>query len=171
MVEKAAYLYRKVQQKEITVGRTTTGVLAACVYIACREALIPRTIEEIVEVSNIRRKEMWDAYISIVLKLDLKIPLIDPVRCLVKLANKTGVSEKIKRSAIDFLKQVTESNISAGKDPMSIAATVLYLECLHYDDQSKSQKYFAEAAGISDVTIRNRRQELQNKIPSMASSK
>jgi transcription initiation factor TFIIB len=171
VVEKAAYLYRKVQQKEITVGRTTTGVLAACVYIACREALIPRTIEEIVEVSNIRRKEMWDAYISIVLKLDLRIPLIDPVRCLVKLANKTGVSEKIKRSAIDYLKQVTESNISAGKDPMSIAATVLYLECLHYDDQSKSQKYFAEAAGISDVTIRNRRQELQNKIPSMASSK
>ena len=59
------------------MGRTTTGVLgAACVYIACREALIPRTIEEIAEVSNIRRKEMWDAYISIVLKLDLNI-LID----------------------------------------------------------------------------------------------
>ena len=84
---------------------------------------------------------------------------------------KQEVSEKIKRSAIDYLKQITDSNISAGKDPMSIAATVLYLECLHYDDQSKSQKYFAEAAGISDITIRNRRQELQKKIPSMTSSK
>jgi transcription initiation factor TFIIB len=141
--------------------------LAACVYIACREAAIPRTFNEVAEVSNIRRKEMWDAYLSIVLELDLKIPLIDPIRCLVKLANKTGVNERIKRSAVDYLKQVTDSNISAGKDPMSIAATVLYLACLHYNDQSKTQRYLAEAAGISDVTIRNRLQELQNKIPSM----
>ena len=167
VVEKAAYIYRKVQQKEITMGRTTTGVLAACVYIACREAAIPRTFNEVAKVSNIRRKEMWDAYLSIVLELDLKIPLIDPIRCLVKLANKTGVNERIKRSAVDYLKQVTDSNISAGKDPMSIAATVLYLACLHYNDQSKTQRYLAEAAGISDVTIRNRLQELQNKIPSM----
>jgi hypothetical protein len=108
---------------------------------------------------------------SIVLELDLKIPLIDPVRFLVKLTNKTGVSEKIKRSATDYLKQVTDSNISAGKDPMSIAATILYLTCLHYDDLSKTQRYFAEVAGISDVTIRNRRQELQDKIPSMISRK
>jgi transcription initiation factor TFIIB len=165
VVQKAAYIYRKVQQKEITMGRTTTGAMAARVYIACREAAIPRTFNEVAEVSNIRRKEMWDAYMSIVLELDLKIPLIDPVRFLVKLANKTGVSEKIKRSAIDYLKQVKDNNISAGKDPMSIAVTVLYLTCLHYDDLSKTQRYFAKVAGISDVTIRNRRQELQSKIP------
>jgi transcription initiation factor TFIIB len=93
--------------------------------------------------------------------------LIDPVASLVKLANKTHVDEKIKRYAIDCLKQVTDSNISAGKDPMSIAATVLYLACLHYGNENKTQKYFAEAANISDVTIRNRRQELQDKIPSI----
>jgi transcription initiation factor TFIIB len=171
VVEKAAYIYRKVQQKEITMGRTTTGAMAACIYIACREAAIPRTFTEVSEVSNIRRKEMWDAYMSIVLELDLKVPLIDPVRYLVKLANKTEVREKIKRSAIDYLKHVTDSNISAGKDPMSVAATVLYLACLHYGDLSKTQKYFAEAAGISEVTIRNRRQELQNRIPFMISKK
>lgn len=169
VVEKAAYIYRKVQQKEITVGRTATGALAACVYIACREAAIPRTSNEVAEISNIRRKEMWESYVAIVLELNLKVPLIDPIKCLVKLANKTHVDEKIKRYAIDCLKQVTDSNISAGKDPMSIAATVLYLACLHYNDQSKTQRYLAEAGGISDVTIRNRLQELQNKIPSMNS--
>lgn len=83
VVEKAAYIYRKVQQKEITMGRTTTGALAACVYIACREAAIPRISAEVAEVSNIRRKEMWDANMAIVLELNLKVPLIDPVRCLV----------------------------------------------------------------------------------------
>lgn len=111
---------------------------------------------------------MWDAYISIVLGLDLKIPLIDPIRCLVKLANKTGVSEKIKRSGIDYMKQVIDSNASAGRDPMGLAATVLYLACQDHEDRSKGQKYFADAAGVCDVTIRTRYQELRSKISSFS---
>jgi transcription initiation factor TFIIB len=141
--------------------------MAACVYIACREFGIPRTFDEVVRTTNITRKELSNAYIAIVLGLDLRIPLIDPIKCLVKLANKTHVDEKVTRYAIGYLKQIVDCNISAGKDPMSIAATTLYLACLHYGDENKTQRYFAEAAGISDVTIRNRRQELQNKIPSL----
>ena len=171
VVQKAAYIYRKIQQKKIVRGRTRNGAMAACVYIACRESRIPRTFDEVAGIANITRKEVSNAYIAIVLGLELRIPLIDPVRYLVKLANKTQVDEKIKRYAIGYLKQVTDSNLSAGKDPMSIAATVLYLTCLHYGDESRTQRYFAEAAGISDVTIRNRRQELENKLPSITSRK
>jgi transcription initiation factor TFIIB len=171
VVQKAAYIYRKIQQKKIVRGRTRNGAMAACVYIACRESRIPRTFDEVAGIANITHKEVSNAYIAIVLGLDLRIPLIDPVRCLVKLANKIQVDEKIKRYAIGYLKQVTDSNLSAGKDPMSIAATVLYLTCLHYGDESRTQRYFAEAAGISDVTIRNRRQELENKILSITSRK
>ena len=168
VVGKAAYVYRKAQQKEIVRGRTRTGALAACVYIACREAGIPRTLDEVAKVSNITRREISNAYMAIVLGLDLRIPLIDPIRCLVKLANTTHVDEKVKRYAISYLKQVIDSNISAGKDPMSVAATVLYLACQHYGDESKTQKYFAETAGVTDVTIRNRCQELRNKMPRLS---
>lgn len=171
VVEKAAYIYRKVQQKKIVRGRTINGAMAACVYIACREFGIPRTFDEVARTTNITRKELSNAYIAIVLGLDLRIPLIDPIKCLVKLANKTHVDEKVTRYAIGYLKQIIDNNISAGKDPMSIAATTLYLACLHYGDESKTQRYFAESAGISDVTIRNRRQELQTKIPSITSKK
>ena len=171
VIEKAAYVYRKAQRNEIVRGRTRTGAIAACVYIACREARIPRTFDEVARTTNITRKELSNAYIAIVLGLDLRIPLIDPIKCLVKLANKTHVDEKITRYAIGYLKQVIDNEISAGKDPMSIVATVLYLTCLQHGDESKTQRSFADAAGISDVTIRNRRQELQNKIPSMTSKK
>jgi transcription initiation factor TFIIB len=169
VVEKAAYIYRKVQQKEITVGRTATGALAACVYIACREAAIPRTSNEVAEVSNIRRKEMWNAYRAIVSELDLKIPLIDPVKCLVKLANKIGVNEKVKRYGISYMRQAIACNISAGRDPMGLAATILYISCQNYGESlDKSQKYFAETAGVSDVTVRNRHQELISEIPGLS---
>jgi transcription initiation factor TFIIB len=165
VVEKAAYIYRKVQQKEIVRGRTRTAAMAASVYIACREAGIPRTFTEVAKVSNITRREISSAYTAIVLGLDLKIPLIDPIRCLVKLANKIHVDEKVKRHGICYMKKVIDNNISAGRDPMGLAATVLYLVCQHYGDVIRSQKYFAEAAEVTDVTIRNRCQELLVKIP------
>ena len=62
------------------------------------------------------------------------------------------------------MKQLIDSNTSAGRDPMGLAATVLYISCQTYGDLDKSQKYFANTAGISDVTVRNRRQELTNKV-------
>lgn len=166
-VEKAAYIYRKVQQKKMRIGRTRAGSIAACVYIACRESAIPRTFNEIAEVSNVRRREMWDAYGTIVSELDLKVPLIDPITCLLKLANKTRVSEKIKRSGVGYMQQIKNINASDGKDPMGLAATVLYIASQNHGDRSKSQKYFANIAGISNVTIKNRSQELRTKIPGL----
>ncbi|MGH9988316.1 MAG: transcription initiation factor IIB, partial [Nitrososphaeraceae archaeon] len=76
VVQKAAYIYRKIQQKKIVRGRTRNGAMAACVYIACRESRIPRTFDEVAGIANITRKEVSNAYIAIVLGLELRIPLI-----------------------------------------------------------------------------------------------
>jgi transcription initiation factor TFIIB len=44
---------------------------------------------------------------------------------------------------------------SAGKDPMRLAASVLYIACKG-TVQNKTQHNIAKAAGVTEVTIRNR---------------
>ncbi len=63
------------------------------------------------------------------MELDLKIPLVDPMKCIVKVANKANLSERTKRTAMGTMKGVTKSGISAGKDPMGLAASVT-LSCM-----------------------------------------
>src|SRR5437763_1305554 len=46
-VQKAAYIYRKVQEKGLGRRRPINTILAAVIYIACREMEIPRTIKDI----------------------------------------------------------------------------------------------------------------------------
>jgi transcription initiation factor TFIIB len=167
VVERTAYIYRRVQKKRMVMGRTTGGVLAACVYIACRQAGIPRNLNDIAKASNITYKEISSAYRLIVSGFDLRVPSIDPIYCLVRLANATEVSEKVKRQSIIFMKVIIEKELSAGKDPMGLSAAVLYLACQHYGDTTKTQRYFADAAGVTDVTIRNRCNDLRTKIPGM----
>ncbi|MFL6384480.1 MAG: transcription initiation factor IIB, partial [Nitrososphaeraceae archaeon] len=94
-------------------------------------------------------------------ELDYKVPNIDPVKCVVRVANKTNITEKTKRQAFNIMKEVTENEISAGKDPMGLAATVLYMSCIK-TGENISQKEISHAAGITDVTLRNRFKDLKN---------
>jgi transcription initiation factor TFIIB len=56
---------------------------------------------------------------------------------------------------------VVKKEISAGKDPMALTATVLYISCLKVGEK-KTQKDISEAAGVTGVTIRKRLKELTN---------
>ena len=89
------------------------------------------------------------------------MPLIDPVKCIAKIANKASISEKSKRMAIDVMKDLVNTQVPAGKRPMSMAATILYLCCLR-NDEAVTQKELAEAAGVTEVTVRNRIRELKS---------
>ena len=65
------------------------------------------------------------------------------------------------------MRKVTSINAAGGKDPMGLDATVLYIASQSHGDRNKSQRYFADIAGVSDVTIKNRIQELRMKIPGL----
>jgi transcription initiation factor TFIIB len=62
VVEKAAYIYRKVQERGLIRGRTISGIMAAAVYTACREIGTPYTLRDIAAVDNIRRKDIARNY-------------------------------------------------------------------------------------------------------------
>ena len=58
IVEKTAYIYRKVEGRGLVRGRTIPGMLAAAVYLACREMGTPRTLKDIIRISNTKRKDI-----------------------------------------------------------------------------------------------------------------
>jgi transcription initiation factor TFIIIB Brf1 subunit/transcription initiation factor TFIIB len=92
-----------------------------------------------------------------------KIPMVDPTKCIAKVANKLRISQKTKYQAINIKEEVVNKKINAGKDPNSIAATVLYVSSLN-NDEKIPQKDIAAAAGITEVTIRNRLKDLKNHL-------
>jgi transcription initiation factor TFIIB len=163
IIEKSAYIYRKVQERGLVRGRSISATLAASLYIACREMGFPRILKDITAISNIRHRHIAKAYRLLIMELDLKIPLIDPIKCIIRIANNAKISEKTKRLAIDIMHDIIKSGISAGKDPMALAAAVLYLSCLK-TDENKIQRYIADAAGVTDVTLRNRYKNIINQL-------
>jgi transcription initiation factor TFIIB len=163
VIEKTAYIYRKAQERGLVRGRTISAMVGAALYIACRESGASRTLKDIAQIGNIKRKDLARIYRLVVMELDMKIPMIDPMKCIVRVANRANLSERTKRVAMNTMREVTKSGISAGKDPMGLAASVLYLSCLT-TGESRTQTDIAEAAGVTEVTVRNRYKNLKSQL-------
>ncbi|MFL6461404.1 MAG: transcription initiation factor IIB family protein, partial [Nitrososphaeraceae archaeon] len=164
VVENTAYLYRKAQQRGFLRGRSIPVVICATTYIACRALGVSKTMKDIAVASNVKRRNIARIYRQLVLELDYyKVPNIDPLKCVTKVANNANLTEKTKRRALNIMEKVTENEISAGKDPMGLAATVLYISCIK-TGENISQKEISYVAGVTEVTLRNRFKDLKNQL-------
>jgi len=163
IIERTAYIYRKAQEKGMLRGRSILAVLAAAVYIACRQLNVPRTLDDIAAASNVKRKSIAKSHRDLIFQLHLNLPTIDTTKCIAGVANKANISEKTKHQAINLMTDVVKNGIAAGKDPMGLAATVLYASCLKTGEE-KTQFELAKAAQITDATIRNRFKDLKNQL-------
>jgi transcription initiation factor TFIIB len=157
----AAYIYRKALKKRFIRGREINGVVAAAIYAACRKMEIPIKLEDVENVSSAtKRKSIAAYYRALVRKIDISMPIADPLTFVSKIAEKTGISGPAQGVAVRILQRARKKRIVAGKSPLGVAAAVLYIACL-LKKEKKTQKEIAEAAGITEVTVRNRYQDLK----------
>jgi transcription initiation factor TFIIB len=160
VIEKSAYIYRKALELGLVRGRSISALIAAALYAACRDTETPRNLKDISLISGIRKKEIARCYRILFRELDLRMPVVNPVKCIARIASRVGIQERTKRRAMEILRRAEEDRSSAGKDPMGLAAAALYVACV-MENENKTQKDVADAAGVTEVTIRNRQKGLK----------
>jgi len=158
--EQAAFIYRRALKEGIIRGRSISTVTAASLYAAYRVTRTPMTLRDIASKSFIDKKEISRCYRMLLRKLNLKVPIQKAQFRISKVASKADIGEETQRKAVDILGAADRLKITMGKDPMGLAAAALYLACI-MTGESRTQTVIAEAAGVTDVTIRNRYKELQ----------
>jgi len=161
--EKAAVIYRKALDKGLVRGRSIAAIAAAALYAACRTSSTPRTLREISEASLVDKKDVARCYRLLLRELDIQMPIADPLTYVSKIAERTGISGSTQGLAIDILRDARKRRAAAGKDPMGLAAAALYIACLK-NNEKKTQKEIAEAAGVTEVTVRNRYKTLKRQL-------
>jgi len=161
--EKAAVTYRKALDKGLVRGRSIAAIAAAALYAACRGTGTPRTLREIAEASLVDKKDVARCYRLLLRELDVHMPIADPLTYVSKIAERTGISGKTQGLAIQILREARSRRAAAGKDPMGLAAAALYIACLQ-NNEKKTQKDIAEAAGVTEVTVRNRYKTLKKQL-------
>ncbi len=161
--EKAAVIYRKALDKGLVRGRSIAAIMAAAIYAACRGGGTPRALHEIAEASPVGKKDVARCYRLLLRDLDIHMSNPDPLTYVSRIAERTGISGKAQGIAVRILREAREKRAVAGKDPMGLAAAALYVACLQ-NNETKTQKDIAEAAGVTEVTVRNRYKLLKRQL-------
>jgi transcription initiation factor TFIIB len=95
----------------------------------------------------------------LILDLDLTMPIDTPRQYISQIASRTELSQKTQNVATELLHEAKMRNAVVGKSPAGMAAAALYIAATMRDEKV-TQQALAEAAGVTEVTVRNRYKSL-----------
>ncbi|WP_135663768.1 transcription initiation factor IIB [Halorhabdus rudnickae] len=157
--ETASVIYRRALDEDLLPGRSIEGVSTASVYAAARQAGVPRSLDELTEVSRVEKDEIARTYRYVVRELGLEVKPADPESYVPRFTSDLELSEEAERRARELLQNAKEEGVHSGKSPVGLAAAAIYAASLLTNEKT-TQAAVSEVADISEVTIRNRYHEL-----------
>ncbi|XP_073261259.1 transcription initiation factor IIB-like [Populus alba] len=162
--DRANEIYKKVEDQKSSRGRNQDALLAACLYIACRQEDKPRTVKEICSVANgATKKEIGRAKEYIVKQLGLEtgqsveMGTIHAGDFMRRFCSNLGMSNHTVKAATEAVK--TSEQFDIRRSPISIAAAVIYI-ITQLSDDKKPLRDISLATGVAEGTIRNSYKDL-----------
>ena len=157
--KEAASIYRRALEKDLVRGRSISLLISASLYAACRVCRVPRTFDEIAEVSTGSKKSIAKNYRFLNRELALKIRPASPVDYIPRFASMLELSSPVVVKSIEIINELNEKGLIAGKTPAGVAAAALYYSSRVLGER-RTQKEIASVVGVTEVTIRTRYKEM-----------
>jgi len=163
--EMSSVVYQRCLEDDMIRGRSIEAMASASIHGACRQAGIPRTMDDVARVSRVEKKRISRAYRYISRELSLSIDPPKPTGYIPQVASDVEASKETRQIAEELLTELVESGCHSGKHPAGLAASALYAadQFLGKDGQKPdnlTQKQMANSVGVCEVTIRNRSDEM-----------
>ena len=159
VVETGSINYRLALKASLVRGRTIQSVAVACIYLACRQCGVIRTLEDVATSVNISKKEAARNYRYLVRALKPSVSQVNPRGYVSKIVCNLGLRGETERLAMQILDQASVMKLTGGRGPSGMAAACVYISTRLTDDL-RTQGDIAQEAQVTEVTIRNRYKEL-----------
>lgn len=160
----AKQLYKRSDEEKLLRGKPLDAVIAACIFIACRQAHVPRTFREICNLTHVSKKVLGQCYKALEQAFNLNPGASatsgtavthnqGPEALLVRYCNHLDLPPNVQSICSDIIVRAREMGIADGRSPVSIAGGAIYFTC-HLLGKVKSLKDIGAVAGVSEGTIK-----------------
>ena len=179
IADRAKQLYKKVEdlrlqrnpQASAKLSKDSEPSIAASIYIACRQAGVPRTFKEICALTRVPKNVLTKYYRMIVGSLQEKMNTITTDKYLSRFCSHLALPKEIEHMSQTVATKAAHLGVCDGKSPISIAAAIIYL-VTQLSGHNAALREIAHVTGVSEVTIKNAYRDLyfrrQDIVPSDA---
>ena len=170
--EEAKSLYKIVSSTKISRGTNRQGIIAACVYFACKECGVPRSSKEIAEVFDLNvtvmTKGVKKCQETISMNKNNKKRLttkksIKPHDFIDRFCNHLKIEEKDVQKIKEICEIAIQHNIIIENTPPSITSGCIYFYVSHHKIDI-SRKAISDICKISEVTINKCSKRLEENL-------
>ena len=148
-------LFKAVYEGKRLRCRSYASIAAACVYIACRQEQVPKSLRVIESVCDVKMSVIGKMY-KLILKChdtNVDVDLITIGDFMSRYCGTLSLARNIQMAATCIAKRAVDMDIVRGRSPISVAAAAMYMASQASSDK-RTQKEIADIAGVADVTIR-----------------
>ncbi|KAJ7150735.1 cyclin-like protein [Mycena filopes] len=161
----AKQLYKRSDEERLLRGKPLDAVVAACIFIACRLAHVPRTFREICNLTHVSKKILGPCYRALERAFNLTpgasatasgstlAPSSSPENILARYCNHLDLPPNVQAICADIIVAARSHGIAAGRSPLSIAGGAIFFTC-NLLGKVKSLRDISAVAGVREGTIK-----------------
>ncbi|XVE68282.1 hypothetical protein DITRI_Ditri09bG0055200 [Diplodiscus trichospermus] len=151
--DRAGEIYNKVDVLKTCKGRSMNSILAACLFIACREIRLSRTLKEVSAVADfVSKKDINRAIEAIKKQLEVETRTVQAGELVRRFCSKLGMENQAIEAVQEAVDKTQELDIRSR--PKSVLAAIIYMVIQLSDDIQVPVKDIALAAEVTELTIR-----------------
>lgn len=161
----AKQLYKRSDEEKLLRGKPLDAVIAACIFIACRQAHVPRTFREICNLTHVSKKVLGQCYKALEQAFNLTPGASaqagsgivstkqGPEMLLTRYLNHLDLPPNVQGICSEIIVRARNRGIADGRSPISIAGGAIFFTC-QLMGITKSLKEISAVAGVSEGTIK-----------------
>lgn len=160
-ISSAVRWYNLSLQFNFTKGRKTQTLLAACLYITCREEETPHMLIDFAVVLRVNVFKIGAIFLKLIRLLNIAVPLIDPSLYVPRFCNKLQLhGQGVPKTALRLIARMDRDWMVIGRKPAGICgAAILVASRIHGDERSVEE--ISSAVRVCEATINKRLLELR----------
>jgi len=192
VADTAKQLYKKAEDKRAEGEKSLRGkkqepIIAACIYIACKQQKVPRSYKEICNLTKVPKKEIGRCFkllkqilytqepegdndginINEIVTADSGSSKIDSF--IERYGTQLDLPAGVRKHARTVALNANKASTLGGKSHITLVAAVLYFAS-HMVNDPKSPKEVAEVCGCTESTMKNAYKQLYENRDKISSS-
>ncbi|KAJ1954907.1 transcription initiation factor IIB [Linderina pennispora] len=149
----AKQLYKKVEDENLQRGKNNDAIIAACIFLACRQEGVPRTFKEICALTKVDRRDIGRTFKFLKGRLGTESGVTSSDDLILRFCSNLTLDMETQRIAELLSQKAKDMDKIAGKSPVSIASACIYMAS-HLTANPKDAKAISSIAGVGEATIK-----------------